>query len=297
MITRIILLVIFFYTLFLSSFFGQDKDAETYLLIRCDDMGMCHSLNAAMEKVIESGLPISTSVMFACPWYQEAVDILKRNPEVSVGVHLTLNSEWKNYRWGPVIGKEAAPSLVDSNGYFYPSRSKLFENNPKIEEIEKELRAQIERAINSGIKIDYLDYHMGAAVQTKELRSLVENLAKEYKLGMSGYFNEVYSNITYGASLGEKTDSLLSHLRNLKPGINLQVVHVGLQNPEMNALIDLNTFGLKNMSKHRQEEMESLLSPELPKILKEKNIKLITYRDLIERIGLENMQRAEDSDY
>ena len=294
---RNILLTGFFCSLFIGSSFSQEKNAETYFLVRCDDMGMCHSLNMAIEKVAETGLPFSTSVMFACPWYQEAVDILKSHPEVGVGIHLTLNAEWKNYRWGPVLGREAVPSLVDSNGYFFPSRSKLFANSPKIDEIERELRAQIERGMSSGIKIDYLDYHMGAAVQTKELRSLVEKLAKEYGLGMSGYFHEKYSSITYSAPLGEKTDSLLAHVKNLKPGINLQVVHVGLQNPEMNSLIDLNASGLPNMSKNREGELESLLSPELPKILKEKGIKPITYRNLIEKIGLENMYRAEDSDY
>ncbi|MCK9425904.1 MAG: ChbG/HpnK family deacetylase [Ignavibacteriaceae bacterium] len=266
-------------------------------MIRCDDMGMCHSLNAAMEKVIETGLPISTSVMFACPWYLEAVEILKKHPDVSVGIHLTLNAEWKNYRWGPILGREAVPSLVDSNGFFFPSRVKLFANNPKTDEIERELRAQIVRGVNSGIQIDYLDYHMGAAVQTKELRKLVENLAKEYGLGMSGYFNESYSSITYSAPLGEKTDSLLTHVKNLKPGINLQVVHVGLQNLEMNALLDLNSSGLPNMSKNREEELESLLTPELPGILREKNIKPITYRELIGKLGLGNMFRAEDSEY
>jgi predicted glycoside hydrolase/deacetylase ChbG (UPF0249 family) len=277
--------------------FGQDKEQDTYLLIRCDDMGMCHSLNMAIEQVIDSGLPFSTSVMFACPWYQEAVEILKVHPEVAVGVHLTLNSEWKKYRWGPVMGRTAVPSLVDSNGYFFPSRAKLFANNPKYEEIEKELRAQIDRAVHSGIRIDYLDYHMGAAVQTEELRKLVETLAKEYHLGMSGYFNEIYSSVTYGATLGSKSDSLLEHIQNLGPGVNLQVVHTGLQNPEMNALEDMNEFGLSEMSKNREEELKSILSPKLREIVKEKNIKLITYQDLIKIIGLENTQRDKDTNY
>ena len=277
--------------------FGQDKEQDTYLLIRCDDMGMCHSLNMAIEQVIDSGLPFSTSVMFACPWYQEAVEILKVHPEVAVGVHLTLNSEWKKYRWGPVMGRTAVPSLVDSNGYFFPSRAKLFANNPKYKEIEKELRAQIDRAVHSGIRIDYLDYHMGAAVQTEELRKLVETLAKEYHLGMSGYFNEIYSSVTYGAPLGSKSDSLLEHIQNLGPGVNLQVVHTGLQNPEMNALEDMNEFGLSEMSKNREEELKSILSPKLREIVKEKNIKLITYQDLIKKIGLENTQRDKDTNY
>src|SRR6185503_8988271 len=87
-----------------------------YLVIRTDDAGMSHSVNMALEKLIASGLPVSVSVMFPTPWYQETVDILKRHPDVSVGIHLTLNSEWKNYRWGPVLGRTAVPSLVDADG-------------------------------------------------------------------------------------------------------------------------------------------------------------------------------------
>ncbi len=288
---------IIFLVILTISLTAQPVDDQIYYLVRCDDMGMCHALNMAIKEVIDSGLPFSTSVMFACPWYQEAVDILKEHPEVGVGIHLTLNAEWKNYRWGPVLGKEAVPSLVDSNGYFFPSRSKLFANNPKQKEIERELRAQIERAMSSGVQIDYLDYHMGAAVQTKELRALVESLAEEYGLGMSGYFSEEYSNITYHPELGSKLDSLLMHINELQPGINMQVVHVGLDVPEMQALKDMNEFGLPEMSRHRQEELQSIISPEVRKLLKKKGVKLITYKDLIKMVGLENMYRPEDSEY
>lgn len=277
--------------------FAQETTSQKYFLIRCDDFGMNHSVNMAIKQVIDSGIPFSTSVMFACPWYQEAIAILKENPQVGVGIHLTLNSEWQNYKWGPILGTEGVPSLVDSCGYFFPSRGALFANNPIYEEIEKELRAQINRAMSSGIRIDYLDYHMGAAVQTPELRKLVESLANEYGLGMSGYFNEQYSSITYGASLGTKTDSLLNHVRNLSAGVNLQVFHVGLDNDEMRALKDMNSFGLKNMSAHRQQELNSILSPQLLENIKEKNIIPITYKDLIMRIGLENMYRPVDSEY
>src|SRR5688572_19619526 len=88
------------------------------LLLRLDDNGMNHAVTMAIQQVAETGIPFSTSVMFACPWYQEAVSVLKKYPSLSVGVHLTLNSEWKYYRWGPVLGRSAVPSLVDSNGYF-----------------------------------------------------------------------------------------------------------------------------------------------------------------------------------
>ena len=279
-----------------TSVYAQD-DQTVYHLLRLDDMGMCHSLNMAIEKVMKAGIPFSTSVMFACPWYQEAVDLLKQYPDVSVGIHLTLNAEWKNYRWGPVLGKAAVPGLVDSVGYFFPSRAKLFANDPKFEEIENELRAQIKRALTSGIKIDYLDYHMGTAVQTPELRKLVESLAAEYGLGMSGYFSENYSNITYHAAIGSKTDSLLAHTAAIPAGVNLQVFHVGLDTPEMQAMKDLNPFGLADMSKQREAELESALDPRLRELWQKKSIVPITYRELIIKIGLNNMFRPDDSNY
>jgi len=77
------------------------------LIIRTDDIGMSHSVNMAMQKLVSTGMPVSVSVLFPCPWYQEAVEILKQHPNVSVGIHLALNSEWKNYRWGPVAGSAA----------------------------------------------------------------------------------------------------------------------------------------------------------------------------------------------
>jgi len=267
---------------------------EKYHLVRCDDIGMCHSVNMALKKVIDTNLPISVSVMFACPWYQEAVDMLRSHPEVSVGVHLTLNAEWKNYRWGPVTGNIAAPSLVDSSGYFFPSRAKLFANDPVFTEIEQELRAQIGRALHSGVRIDYLDYHMSAAVETEELKQLVERLAAEHGLGIARYFGEIYSNKTYHAPLGNKIDSLVAVIDNIGTGINLQVVHIGLDTDEMRAMKDLNPFGPEDMSVQRQAELESILSPEFREALLRNNVTSVTYRDIINLTGLENMHRPTE---
>lgn len=278
--------------------FAQPKQSDKKLLIRCDDMGMCHSVNMAVKEIIESGLVFSTSIMFPCAWYQEAVDILKTHPEVTVGIHLTLNAEWKNYRWGPVAGRDKVPSLVDKDGYFFPSRATFFANNPKLKEVEIELRAQIERAIRSGLKISYVDYHMGTAVDKPEMRAIVEKLAKEYKLGISRYFGEIDTPIMYAVPIPEKKDSLVSIVKNLDPNkINLLVCHVGKDNPEMQAMIDMNSFGLPEMSKHRNSELNALLTAKRENIFEKNNVKLIRYQDLIDQIGLDNMRSPVDSGY
>lgn len=270
--------------------FAQEKE----LIIRCDDLGMSNSVNMAFKELLKTGYPLSVSVMFNCPWYKEAVDILKANPDVSVGVHLTLNAEWKNYRWGPIVGKTGVASLVDEDGYFFPSRSKLFANNPKLNEIEIELRAQLDRAIKSGLKIDYLDFHMDAVIETPELRRLVEKLAKEYKLGISSKCGEVELNSIYDDRVESKTDSLVTIIDGIKEqGTYLLVCHIGLNNSELSSMEDLNPWGPKNMSESREGELKALLSKEFNESIKKNNLKLINYRSFIEKVGLENMKSLD----
>jgi predicted glycoside hydrolase/deacetylase ChbG (UPF0249 family) len=272
----------------------SSSSEPVYLIIRTDDAGMSHSVNMALERLIATGLPVSVSVMFPTPWYQETVDILKRNPEVSVGIHLTLNSEWKNYRWGPVLGRTAVPSLVDEDGYFFPSADALHKNQPSLQEVEKELRAQIDRALHSGLKIDYVDYHMGTAVRYPEFREIVERLAREYGLGMSQYFGETRNDPQYSAAPPAKTDSLVAMIDRLHPRFNLVVTHVGLDNAELGALLDMNTSGpLPEMSKNRQGELDALTSARFRDALKARNVHLLTYRQLIAIQGLQSMRRPE----
>jgi len=121
-------------------------DPGTRLAIRCDDVGMCHAVNQGVRKLLATGIPFSTSVMIACPWSKEAAEILLDQPQVSVGVHLTLNSEWQHYKWGPVLGPSQVPSLVDENGYFHTTAADFAAADVDLGEVEQELRAQIERA-------------------------------------------------------------------------------------------------------------------------------------------------------
>jgi len=268
------------------------------LLIRCDDIGMSHSINMAAKELIESGIIFSASIMFPCAWYQEAVDILKSNPQIAVGVHLTLNAEWKNYRWGPISGREKVPSLIDEHGYFFPSRAAFFANNPKLEEVEYELRAQIDRALKSGLKISYLDYHMGTAVDKPEMRKIVEKLAKEYKLGISRYFKESEFPNMYSDPIEAKDDSLFNRLRNLvNEKVNLFVCHIGKDNDELRAMIDMNKFGLAEMSKHRSAELDALVKARKENLFEKNNIRLVTYEDVIKEVGLDKMISPVESGY
>jgi hypothetical protein len=287
------------YTLILSLFFSSIVSAQKEnsagkipVLIRCDDIGMCHSVNVAAKQVLETGVPVSMSVMVPCPWFTEAADMLKQYSNVSVGIHLTLNSEWKQYRWGPVAGVSAVPTLVDSLGNFFPARSVLFGNNPKLSEIETELRAQIDKALRAGLKLDYLDYHMGAAVQTLETRAIVEKLAKEYKLAISRYYDEVDVDGWYFTPPAEKADSMILKLKTLQPGgTKLFVLHVGLDTPEMSAMEDANPWGPKDMSKHRNGELNGLLSPKFQQLLRDQKFRPVNYRMLNEEKGLGRMKR------
>src|SRR5687768_1547856 len=265
------------------------------LLLRLDDNGMNHSVTMAIKQVAETGIPFSTSVMFACPWYQEAVTVLKKYPNLSVGVHLTLNSEWKHYRWGPVLGRSAVPSLVDSNGYFLPSTAAFLKSQYNLDEVEQELNAQIERAMKSGLQIDYVDYHMGTATSTPELRAIVEKLAKKYKLGISRYFGENYQTM-FGVSIETKKKEFLKQVAALpKDKVNLMVMHVAQATPEMNALVDMNNADQHSdikplVAMHRSAELQTLLSKQFQDMVKRGAVKLVTYRDLIKSVGLEKMK-------
>ena len=265
----------------------------TQLMIRCDDVGMCHGVNTAVRELLATGLPFSTSVMFACPWHLEAVEILKDHPEVGVGVHLTLNSEWEHYKWGPVLGAARVPSLVDSSGHFFASEADFAAAGPKIDEVRAELEAQIERALASGLRIDYIDFHMLTAVSTPELQAIVEQLAAKHRLGISRYFGERSVSL-WDVAPGRKLPRLLDAVRQARPGLNLVVLHLGTDSPEMAALVDLNyAADPYRVAIHRQAELDAVTSPAFRAALAASGIELDTYRDLVQRRGLEGMKAPE----
>jgi len=276
----------------------QPKAPE--VLFRLDDIGMNHSVNLALEQVAKTGMPFSATVLFVCPWYQEAVEILKKYPQVTVGVHLALNSEWRNYRWGPVLGKGGVPSLVDSVGYFLPSTRAFLASKYDLGEVERELSAQVERALKSGLKITFIDAHMGMAWATPQLREVMERVAKKYGLGISTYFGESYYTI-WGVAPAAKKSTLLEHLAKASPDtVSLIEVHVAERTPEMEAIYDMNAEAQNapdaGVVAHRNAELHTMLSPELAELVRTGKIRLVTYRTMVDRIGLAGMKRPAATD-
>jgi chitin disaccharide deacetylase len=270
------------------------------VLFRLDDIGMNHSVNLALEQVAKTGMPISATVLFVCPWYQEAVEILKKYPHITVGVHLALNSEWRDYRWGPVLGMGGVPSLADSVGYFLPSTRAFLASKYDLGEVERELSAQVERALRSGLKITFVDAHMGMAWATPQLREVTERVAKKYGLGISTYFGESYYTI-WGVAPGSKKSALLEHLAKApRDSVNLIEVHVAERTPEMEAIFDMNASTQNapdaGVVAHRNAELHTMLSPELAELVRSGKIRLVTYRQLVERMGLARMKRPTSTD-
>jgi hypothetical protein len=251
---------------------------------------MNHSVNMAIEKVAATGLPVSAGVLFVCPWYQEAVEILRKNPQITVGVHLALNSEWRGYRWGPVLGKTAVPSLVDSLGYFLPSTKEFLASKYDLSEVQRELNAQMDRAMASGLKIAYIDPHMSTAVATPELRAVLERVAKKYGVGISTYFGEWFGSM-FGLPVAEKKTALLGFMATdaKRDRVNVIEVHVGERTAEMEALFDQNVASQNapgaRVVDHRKAELDAITSPELAELARSGKIHLLNYQQLIMRAG------------
>ena len=149
-------------------------------IVHCDDIGMCHAANVGSFEALDRGPATCGSLMVPCPWFQEAAAMARARPGVDLGVHLTLTSEWPHYRWGPVTGASAVPSLIDDQGCL-PRTTQELVRRGRPEEAELEMRAQIDRALDAGIDVTHLDAHMGAAFMPPFVEIYV-GLAIEYRL-------------------------------------------------------------------------------------------------------------------
>jgi len=137
------------------------------VIMHIDDAGMSYDANLGTIRALKEGVANSVSVMMPTPWVPGFLHFLKENPEVDAGLHLTLTSEWKSYRWGPLAGKPAVPSLVDHEGALWRSVHEVVKNGTP-DEVEREIMAQIERARTAGFEPTHLDSHMGTLFATPE---------------------------------------------------------------------------------------------------------------------------------
>lgn len=175
------------------SFGVKSQDSRTYaeklgwnkgdrvLILHIDDAGMSHDSNVGTIRALEEGAANSVSVMMTCPWVPQFVKYLKENPEVDAGLHLTMTSEWENYRWGPLVGKPAAPGLVDEEGALWRNK-KLLLDNASADEVEMEIRAQIERARSMGFEPTHLDSHMGSLFSSPQFIQKYVKIGLEYQI-------------------------------------------------------------------------------------------------------------------
>ena len=264
------------------------------LIIHADDLAVAHSQDAASFAALDQHAVTSASIMVPCPWLTEVADYAKAHPDADLGLHLTLTAEWKTYRWGPVASKNTVPSLLDPSGYLWPEVEPAI-RSLKSDEVEREIRAQVERAIAMGIHPTHLDSHMGTLFARPDLFAVYMKIAHEYKLPFLAVRTpdapkELLSMLTDKDFL---LDSLViadpsvnpanwrtfytSAIKNLKPGLTEIIVHLGHDDAEMQAvMVDHPDYG----AAWRQRDFDAVTSPEFKKSLEDNHVILIRWSDL-----------------
>lgn len=278
---------------------GYSKETKL-LIIHADDFGMCHSENLATIKAMEDGVVNSASIMVPCPWFTEAAQYTKEHPDLDIGIHLTLTNEWGKYKWGTVADACEVPSLIAENGYMH-SECPDVSKHAKVEDVEKELRAQIEKAIAAGVKPTHFDSHMGCLFYDRaDLFEVYINLGKEY--GVPTMVNKEF--FTYMIPGEDHTAKFIKYFEDpeliitnkvmmdpgikskeelfkfytslissqLVSGLNVMINHVGYNDEELR--------GITARAKNRNWDLEYFTSDQCRKALKENNIQLVTWREV-----------------
>jgi predicted glycoside hydrolase/deacetylase ChbG (UPF0249 family) len=262
-------------------------DDDIYLIIRGDDIGSCHAANLACIQSYREGIMRTVELMVPCPWFLEAVQLLNENPELDVGVHLTLTSEWAKYKWGPLTH---APTLVDSNGYFFPKQKDwgnadatdaFWNAKPDLKEVEQELRAQIERALETVPHISHLSGHMGIGGIEPEMQEIFNKITDAYGLGINlkDYDVQYLRGMKDRShTFEEREASFIAMLQDVKPGRYLFVEHPGLNTLEMQGI---GHFNYEDVAQDRDAVTRIFTSEKVMMVIKDKHIKLISYKDLL----------------
>ena len=262
------------------------------LIIHADDLAAAHSIDVASFDALDKGAITSASIMVPTPWITEVAAFARAHPNADLGLHLTLTSEWDTYRWGSVSPPDKIPSLLDSTGTF-PNDESVVAARAKPAEAEREIRAQIDRALALGIRPTHLDSHMGSLFTTPELIATYVKVAREYRLPFLAVKNP---NGPLGPPLTDKDVLLdavviadrqvprdqwkawyLKAITDLKPGLTELIVHLGHDDSELQAVtVSHEAYG----SAWRQRDYEVMFSPEFKKALRDNHVILVTWKEI-----------------
>jgi chitin disaccharide deacetylase len=268
------------------------------LVIHADDLGMNHSVNRAIFEALEKGWVTSASILVPCPWFPEVAKWAREHPDADLGIHQALNSEWTDFRWGPVSSKDRVPSLLDPQGYM-PLDTPEVVKNAKPAEVEEELRAQIERARTAGIHVTHLDSHMGALFESPELFAIYQKMGRSYSLpilqaeqgshaprGATQFLDGIVVRKVIEMEPGVDAKGWLDwyekQLTPLPPGVYQLIVHLAYDDEEMRgATWDHPDWG----AAWRQHDLDMVKSPEFRQFLKDQGFVLVTWKQLSKAMG------------
>ena len=276
------------------------------LLLHIDDAGMCPEANEATKRYIENGHLLSAAVMMPCQNAASFITWAKDHPLADIGVHLTLTSEWKNYRWGSVSKPSKVPGLIDPDGKFYHEVPEVV-MHASAKEVETEIRAQIEKAIALGHRPTHIDTHMGTLYGSTEYIKVFLKVAQEYripaniidvsdpqvanKFKQAGYpindevINNVgeyrlpkldnFTSVPEGSTYEEKRNNFFKLVKSLNSGLTKIIFHPAVQ-----------TENLKSITgtwQQRVWEGELFADPVVHQFFKEEGIIITNWKDIMKR--------------
>ena len=278
------------------------SDADRVAIIHTDDIGMCLASVQAFADLWDFGLISSGAIMVPCPWFLKAAEYARQHPQADLGVHITLTSEWKHYRWGPISTRDPRSGMLDAEGYFYPLVGPAREHGDP-EYVLREMEAQVERAVAAGIQPTHMDTHMGTVAHPKFMRAYLQTALKHrlppmiFRMDLAGWMAAGLDAQTAELAMGltrvlEETGMpLLDHLRTLHlnrpdqrldyaretfsalpPGLTHFIIHPSVDSPELREITP--------DWRARVADYETFLSEELRAALHSLGIQVIGYRHL-----------------